>query len=181
MDTSRISTRHLTLIACFTAILSILAQITIPLPTGVPLTMQTFGIALGGYVLGRKKGLLSTFLYLLCGAVGLPVFAGFQGGLASFFGKTGGFLFGFLLLAFCCGIAGEKKNKLVQGAYGVLGMLLCHLLGVLQFAFLMKMSFIATFLLVSLPFLVKDLLSIGFAFLIGELVKKALAQSGMEI
>lgn len=181
MNRSIISTRDLTLIACFTAILAILAQITIPLPTGVPLTMQTFGIALGGYVLGRKKGALSTFLYLLCGAVGLPVFAGFHGGISSFFGKTGGFLFGFLLLAFCCGIAGEKKSRAMQGVYGVLGMLLCHLLGVLQFAFLMKMPLVTTFLLVSFPFLVKDLLSIGFAFLIGELVKKALIQAGIDI
>lgn len=181
MDTSILSIKNVTLIACFTAILSILAQITIPLPTGVPLTMQTFGIALGGYVLERKKGFLSTFLYLLCGAVGLPVFAGFHGGIASFFGKTGGFLFGFLLLAFCCGIAGEKKNKGVQGLYGVLGMLLCHLLGVLQFAFLMKMPLTTTFLLVSFPFLIKDLLSIIFAFLIGEIVKKALRQAGIEL
>lgn len=181
MNTSLVSTKKLTLVACFTAILSILAQITIPLPTGVPLTMQTFGIALGGYVLGKKKGFLSTFLYLLCGAVGLPVFAGFHGGISSFFGKTGGFLFGFLLLAFCCGIAGEKKNRVMQGAYGVLGLLFCHLLGVLQFAFLMKMSFVTTFLMVSFPFLVKDLLSIAFAFLIGELVKKALRQAGIEV
>ena len=63
-------------IAVFTAIIAVLAQISIPMPGGVPMTMQTFAVPLAGIVLGAKRGTISTLIYVLLGFIGVPVFAG---------------------------------------------------------------------------------------------------------
>ena len=60
-------------IALFTALIAVLAQISIPLPGGVPLTLQTFAVPLAGLVLGCRRGTLATAVYVLLGAVGVPV------------------------------------------------------------------------------------------------------------
>ena len=67
-------------IAMFTAVVAVLSQIAIPMPSGVPVTLQTLAVALCGYVLGSKKGAVSLLVYALLGAVGAPVFANFKGG-----------------------------------------------------------------------------------------------------
>ena len=76
----KISTKTIVTVGMFTAVLSVLSILTIPMPTGVPVTLQTFAMALCGYVLGWKKGTSSTLIYILLGTVGVPVFAGMTGG-----------------------------------------------------------------------------------------------------
>ena len=80
MQKSKISIQDICSIAIMTALIAVMAQISIPMPLGVPMTMQTFAITLAGIVLGSKRGALSAIVYLLLGAVGVPVFAGFSGG-----------------------------------------------------------------------------------------------------
>ncbi len=75
--------RDICYIALFTALIAVLAQISIPLPGGVPLTLQTFAVPLAGLVLGSKRGTIATAVYVLLGAVGVPVFAGFSVGRGS--------------------------------------------------------------------------------------------------
>ena len=75
-----------------TAIIAVLSQITIPLPTHVPVTLQTFAVALAGYFLGWKGGAVSALVYGLLGAIGVPVFAGWSGGFSVIVGYTGGFI-----------------------------------------------------------------------------------------
>ena len=75
---SAINVREMCYVAMFTAVISILAQISIPLPLGVPLTMQTFAITLAAVVLGAKYSTYSTIIYLLLGAIGVPVLANFS-------------------------------------------------------------------------------------------------------
>ena len=70
-------------IAMFTTLIAVLAQVSIPLPGGVPLTLQTFAVPLAGLILGAKRGTVSALLYVLLGAVGVPVFANFTGGLGT--------------------------------------------------------------------------------------------------
>ena len=90
-------TQELARAALFAALIAICSWISIP--TAVPFTLQTFAVFLALGVLGGKLGTLSVAVYLLLGAVGLPVFAGFQGGLGALLGATGGYLAGFLLTA----------------------------------------------------------------------------------
>lgn len=154
--------RTLTRIAMFAAILAICSQIAIPLPAGVPVTLQTFAIALAGYSLGAKNGTLSVLTWGILGVCGIPVFANFVGGPAALFGKTGGFIYGFLLLALFCGLA-VGKPLAARIALSAGGLLLCHLCGVLHFAALTGTDPVKSALLVSIPFLIKDLLSLAVA------------------
>ena len=89
--------RKLTYVALFAVVMAICAQIMIPGP--VPFTMQTFGVFIAVGVLGGQLGSAAVFLYLLMGAMGLPVFAGMKGGLGALVGVTGGYIFGFLASA----------------------------------------------------------------------------------
>ena len=86
------------------AVTAIMAQIAIPMPQGVPMTLQTFAVTLAGIILGSKRGAISMLIYLLLGAVGLPVFSGFRGGLGMLVGPTGGFLISFPIMAFIIGL-----------------------------------------------------------------------------
>lgn len=174
METKKVSTKTLVMAGMFTAVLAVLSQISIPMPSGVPVTLQTFGVALCACVLGWKFGTASVLIYLLLGAVGVPVFAGFHGGVGAIVGSTGGFLIGFLPMALLTGLCKPAKNKIGTAAASAAGLAVCHLLGILQFMFLMKMGFVEAALLVSVPYLVKDIVSVVLAFMIGTAVKKAL-------
>ena len=102
-------TRDLARAALFAALIAICSWISIP--TAVPFTLQTFAVFLALGVLGGKLGTLSVAVYLLLGAVGLPVFAGFQGGLGALLGTTGGYLAGFLLTALTVWGAERRLGK----------------------------------------------------------------------
>ena len=112
------STATITTIGMFTAVLAVLSILQIPMPSGVPITLQTFAVALCGYVLGRKNGTLCVLLYLLLGFAGVPVFTGMTAGIGKLVGYTGGFLYGFLFLAFFCGLGIHLKNKVASFGLG---------------------------------------------------------------
>ena len=169
-----ISMKTMTFIGVFIAMISVLSQISIPMPTGVPITLQTFAIALTGFVLQPKNATLTVLLYILLGLIGIPIFAGFNAGLGALFGKTGGFLIGFLFLAFFCGLVSPKNNRMLNILYCAIGLIFCHFFGILQFAFLMKLSLWQSFLFVSAPFFIKDILSIGIAFSFSKLINTSL-------
>ena len=88
-------TLDLVYIAAGAALIAVCSWISIP--TAVPFTLQTFAVFLLMSVLGGRRGTLSVLVYLLLGAVGLPVFAGFTGGIGVLLGNTGGYFIGFLL------------------------------------------------------------------------------------
>lgn len=168
-NSDHVKTRDMVFIAVFTAIIAALSQVSIPMPNMVPITLQTFAVSLAGYFLGAKKGVASVGVYVMLGAVGAPVFASFKGGFAVLIGYTGGFIWGFLPLALLCGILADKKLGM---ALGVLGIVVCHLLGSIQYMILSGNGFWASVALVSLPYILKDLLLIPAAFFISKTVKK---------
>ena len=164
----------------FAAVLAVLSQLAIPMPGAVPLTLQTFGVALCAYVLGWKLGTLSYLVYFLLGLAGVPVFSNFTGGISKLFGPTGGFLIGFFLLSVGCGLFTHyrrtwkmrKNDQLLSLLGGILGLLFCHLLGILQVSLLTKSSFPGSFLLVSAPYLLKDLISVVIAFFLAKPLRR---------
>lgn len=162
--------RNLIFCGVFAAAIAVLSLISIPLPSGVPITLQTFIIAFTGFYLGPKYGTASVAVYILLGSVGVPVFSGFKGGIGVLLGVTGGFIFGFILLVFLCGI---KRDKIVINLlFSVLGLALCHLCGVLQFSVITQTEFISAFFVVSLPYLLKDVISVAAAKFIALAVSK---------
>ncbi len=138
---------HLTAISLSAALMAVLSQFTLPIQ-GIPLSFQVFGVVLCGCLLGRKKAMVAIGIWLLLGAMGAPVFSSLQGGLHHLMGYTGGFLWGFLLLAGFC-----RKDSVV---FPFLGVLLCHLAGVLQWMLLSGNSFWVCLLYGSLLYLPKD-------------------------
>lgn len=172
-------TKDMILTAMLTAVLAVLSIINIPMPSGVPITLQTFAVALCGYVLGSRWGTLSTFLYVLIGTIGVPVFAGMQAGVGILLGPTGGFLFGFIPMAFLAGFGIKSKNKIMPVVWGLLGLAICHILGAIQFSIVTGTGIGASFLLVSVPYLVKDVLSVIGAVLVAVAVRKGLRSANL--
>ncbi|BCK00389.1 hypothetical protein bsdcttw_34290 [Anaerocolumna chitinilytica] len=133
------------------------------------MTMQTFGIVLIGTILGRKSGFLSVLLYLLMGFAGIPVFAGFGGGLDTLVGPTGGYLIGFLPMVYLTGL-GSKKSYYSGIFLSICGLLTCHILGLLEYY-----RVTGTWILPSVPLmLAKDLVTTVLAISIGREVYKIL-------
>lgn len=170
----KISTKTIVTIGMFTAVLAVLSILTIPMPSGVPVTLQTFAMALCGYVLGWKKGTSSTLVYILLGTVGVPVFAGMTGGPSWLVGYTGGFIWGFIFLTMLCGVGMKQKNIVLKVALGIAGLAICHILGVIQFAVVASTSLPASFVTVSVPYIVKDVISVVGAYLVAIPIRKAL-------
>ena len=123
-------------IALFAALISICAWISIP--TTVPFTLQTFAVCLTAGLLGMKRGTLTIVVYLLLGAIGLPVFAGFQGGLGSLLGTTGGYLIGFLFTALIVGFISDRFGRKLPAvaAAMVVGIAVCYAFGTVWFLLL---------------------------------------------
>lgn len=181
MENKTLSTQTIAMIGMFTAVLAVLSILQIPMPSGVPITLQTFAVALCGYVLGRRKGTLSILLYLIIGFIGLPVFTGMTGGIGKLFGFTGGFLYGFLFLAFFCGIGSHLQNKVLAVAPGITGLLICHILGAFHYSIIAETGFVPAFLLVSVPYLLKDILSVIGACLAALVLRKSLTHAGIHL
>ena len=113
----------MTLSSLFAALLAVCAWLSFPLGD-IAVTMQTFGIFLALLLLGGKWGTVSIGIYLLLGAVGLPVFSGFRGGIGMLAGVTGGFLWGFLASGLVYWLL-ERLGKLPAMAAGLLACYIC--------------------------------------------------------
>ena len=174
MNRSKLPIRDICFISVFVAVIVALSQLAIPLPGGVPMTLQTFVIPLAGAVLGAKKGAIAAFAYILLGAVGLPVFAGFRGGIPSILGPWGGYILSFPFMALIVGFAADKKNLIWLGAGLIAGSVLNLSMGTLQFAFIMGYTVQAAFLIGFAPFILIELLKMGLVFIIAPRVRKQL-------
>ena len=162
--------KSITQISLCVAILSVISQITIPIGA-IPITLQTFIICVVGYTMGIKKGITATVTYILVGLVGMPVFASFNGGLGAIVGYTGGFIIGFIPLCAMCGI---KKEHPTGIALGILGALICHLMGITQYVLLSRTNFLLALVTVSLPYFVKDIFLVIMAYTVSRVIRKRL-------
>ncbi len=173
------SAKDLCQIGIFTALIVVCSQLSIPMPAGVPMTLQTFIIPLAGIVLGAKRGTIAASVYVLLGAVGLPVFAGFTGGLGILFGMTGGFILSFPLMAFFAGL-GSRENKKASTAAGlILGAVLNYLAGMILFAAVTGTDLRYAFTVCVLPFIPTSVIKVILASLLGLRLKKALLRAGI--
>ncbi|KKM09089.1 hypothetical protein SY88_20285 [Clostridiales bacterium PH28_bin88] len=177
------NTRSLILAGLFAAITSVLAQVSIPVPfSPVPITGQTFAVFLAGAILGSRLGGLSMLVYLLLGAIGLPVFANATGGFSVLVGYTGGYLMGFVLGAYVLGRIVEGSPK--TGYWRVvLGMALClviaYTLGAIQLALVLGFTLKKALLAGVIPYVPLDLLKLALAAFVAMGVRRRLVAAGM--
>lgn len=158
----------------FTAVIVIMAQIAIPTPLGVPITMQTFAITLTGIVLGPKNGAFASIIYMLLGAIGLPVFSNFTGGWQYIVGPTGGFILSFPFMAYIIGWGYEYGRKWKAGFVvgSILGITVNFICGILMFCALTQSSFLVGFTTCALPFIPGEIIKVFLASLLGMDIKK---------
>ena len=174
------NTKKLTGIAACVALMAVCSWISIPF--AIPFTMQTFAVFVTIGLLGGRSATVAIGIYILMGAVVLPVFAGFSGGVGILFGNTGGYIIGFLASALLmwgietvCG-----RGKIVLAISMVLGLVVCYAIGTLWFMAVYAKTSGAVGLGTVLgwcviPFIIPDLIKIGIALLLTERFRKVIA------
>ena len=175
MSNSKTSVRDLCSIAIMAAVTAVMAQIAIPMPMGVPMTMQTFAVTMAGVILGSKKGGMSSLVYVLLGAIGVPVFAGFSGGIQNLIGPTGGFIISFPIMAYVIGLGVEMRKK--KGMFTlmvVLGTVLNYVVGVAMFCIVMDSSIMTAITACVLPFIPTAIIKAVLASILGLQIRKRL-------
>ena len=170
VDNQKIRTKQMVLIALMTAVTCVLGPLSIPLPfSPVPISLTNFAIFLAIFVLGMKSGTISFIIYLLLGAVGVPVFSSFRGGFPVLAGPTGGYLIGFIFLALIMGFALDHfDRKLVPTIIGmIIGMAVCYAFGTVWLAKLLSLSFKEGLMMGVIPYLPGDAAKIIIAAIVG--------------
>lgn len=162
--------RRMTRCALFGALLCLISPICIPIGP-IPMSLAVFAVMLIAQVLPRYEALTVVCLYLVLGALGLPVFAGFSGGVGALLGATGGFIFSYPLLALCAGVHPGRKG---MGVYlgCTLGVLVSYLCGLLWYCYVASPgSLQAALVACILPFLPIDALKIVLAVWFSKMIK----------
>ncbi len=164
-------------IALFAVVIAICSWISIP--SAIPFTLQTFAIFSTLILLGGKKGTITILIYILIGAIGVPVFAGFNAGLGYLVGSTGGYIFGFLLIGLTYwGFIKAFGNKLLIIVIALIaGTLLCYSFGTAWFIYIYARDVgtigVTTALLwCVIPFIIPDALKMLFAVILSRRLKK---------
>ncbi len=177
MTKSSLRTLDLAYIAVFTVLLAVCSWISIP--TVVEFTMQTFAVFFTLLVLGGKRGTLTIMVYLILGAIGVPVFAGFTGGAGAMLGISGGYLWGFLLTALVywqlTTLFGDRL--LVKVLALVLGLIVCYAVGTFWFMTVYAretgpVGFATSLMWCVVPFVPLDIMKLVLALALSGRVKR---------
>ena len=163
-------------IAIGAALIAICSWISIP--TAVPFTLQTFAVFFVLVLLGGERGTLATLIYVLLGAIGVPVFAGFSGGIGILFGSTGGYILGFLFIGLIYILFTKffKKSAAVKVVSLVIGLIICYAFGTAWFMHIYMQSSGEVGLLTVLgwcvfPFIIPDLIKLALAVVIARRIE----------
>lgn len=172
--------KMLIIVALFSGLIGVLAQISIPLPFNlVPITGQTLAIGLAGTIIGSKHSTYATILYVIMGAIGIPVFSNFKAGLSAILSPTGGFIIGFIPTAFVIGYIIERFSLKVSIAFiaNVIGMLITLFFGTVWYKFSMTVEWGVAFASTFYPFLLVGIIKAYMAANLGVLIRKRLLQA----
>ena len=157
-------------IALMVASVALISQIAIPTAFGVPITLQIFAVGLLGYLFKTGKSFLTIFVYISLGVIGIPVFAGFCGGIFHLISYTGGFIWGFIPLAILCSL----KTGRLKIPMGIFGVFLCHFIGTLQYSCVGRVPFFTSLITMSLPYLFKDVILLVLSYFTAQALKRRL-------
>ncbi len=172
MNTQTIQLKNMVYASLMAALTAAGAYIAIPIGP-VPIVLQNLFVMLAGLLLGSRWGFISIAVYLLAGAVGLPVFAGGTGGIGKFIGPTGGYLAGFAIAAFLIGTISEKgKNSIITDIIAmIIGTVVIYAVGITWLKVVTGMDFIKALNVGMLPFIPGDLIKIAAAIPIARAIR----------
>lgn len=178
-------TRQLTLTALFAALTAVLSQISFPIPfTPIVFTMGVMAVYLTAALLPKWNALLAQLVYLLLGAVGLPVFSGFSGGIGRFAGVTGGYLIGFLLIPLVMWGAQTLfgKGPVVFVLSAVVGLAVCYAFGTAWFVLMYAatsgpIGVVSALWSCVIPFLIPDALKLALALVLSRRLAPVMAKA----
>ena len=179
---SRLRTLDMAYIALFAVLMAVCAWITVPLPKPlVQFTMQTFAMFMALTTLGGRRGLYAMVVYLLLGAVGVPVFSGFRGGVGVLLDTTGGYIIGFVAAALVYWLLTARLGDSlpVKAIACVLGLAVCYAFGTAWFLVLYARTTGPIGVTTALgwcvfPYIIPDLLKLALALLLSGRVGKFL-------
>lgn len=173
----RSATYDIVYVAQFAVLITVCSWISIQ--TTIPFTLQTMGVFLAVNILGGRRGTLSVLVYILLGAIGIPVFSGFTGGIGILLGNTGGYIIGFLFSALAMwGIEYLFGNgRIVQLVSMLIGLFICYAFGTAWFMVVYTSANEPVSLAVVLgwcvfPFIIPDLVKIAVALIIGPRIRR---------
>ena len=171
MNNTAVRTKSMIYISLFAVLIAVCAWISIP--AAVPFTMQTFGVFAATGILGGKKGTAAICIYLLLGAVGLPVFSGGTSGPGILLGSTGGYMLGWILAGLVAWAAESVFGRSVRTAAlsMILGLAGCYALGTAWFMAVYAqgsgpIGLWSALSMCVVPFIIPDLLKIALALVI---------------
>ena len=174
------SAAQLTIAALMAAVMCVLGPVSVPIGP-IPIAMANLVVGLAAWLLGARLAAASVAVYLLLGAVGMPVFAGYGAGVAVLFGPTGGYLIGYLAMALVGGWAVERTGgrpvRSGRGrAAGVAGSYAC---GTAWFIVQMGCTLPYALGVCVVPFIPFDLAKVALASAAGSLLRRRLADAGL--
>ncbi|MBR2942005.1 MAG: biotin transporter BioY [Clostridia bacterium] len=168
-------TQRLVLAALFAALTAVCAQISLPLPP-VPASLAVFSVLLCGASLGPRWGALAIGGYVVMGAIGLPVFAGFRGGPNVLFGATGGYLIGYILCAYAVGALARRLPPTAPARFAAIALCrpLCYVPGTLWMMLITRADALTAALSGMIAFIPGDLLKALLAAMLSVRLMRAL-------
>ena len=169
MNQTRLTVKNMVQCGICAALLAISAWLSIPMPQ-VSFTMQSFAVFFALGLLGGRRGCISIGIYLLMGAVGLPVFSGFRGGLGVLLGVTGGYIWGFLLagLLYWAVTSLLGKRLHIRLIAMILGMAVCYGCGTAWYLHAYGGSIGPVLATCVVPYLLPDGVKIGLALSLSQ-------------
>lgn len=165
-------TKNITKSSLFAAVISICSVISLNIGA-IPVTLGIFAVLLAAIATGKQCAAVSTAVYILIGAAGLPVFSGFRGGFGVLLGAGGGYILSYIFVALIVGAVSDKTQKTVPlfiASVAALGV--CYLFGTVQYSFVSGVNPSKVLFVCVYPFILPDIVKCTFAIMLGKKIRK---------
>ncbi len=166
----KIKTMEMVVSGILAGVLAIFSMIYIPVGA-VPITLASFGVVIVSIIEKPKWSVVSVIIYILIGAVGLPVFSGLKGGLGVLIGPTGGYILAYPIISYIVSKASEKTGMLQLYFWVIISLLTCYIMGITQYIIITGVSVKNALIICVYPFIIPDILKVVTAVVTGRKIK----------
>ncbi len=166
-------TKDLILIGIFAAVICIFSPFSVPVGP-IPISLASFAVYIAAASLGGRKGTIAVCIYVLLGAFGIPVFAGFTGGLAKVAGVTGGYIIGYIFCALVSGMIIDRYHtkKCIYPLALIAGTVVLYVFGTAWFILQTGNGLVESLMMCVIPFIIGDVIKIACASMVSYKLRK---------